>query len=426
MTTTATATRDFKPIPYDAKVDNQVREKLITARIGLLLRAPFFGNLATRLELVNADDWLRTAATDGRRFYYCTEFIQRLSIKETEFLFGHEILHVVYQHMDRRYDRDPKIWNIADDFCVNADLIQQKVGERITKVPILYDKKYEGMSAEEVYDDLMKNAQKINLQDLADQVLDEHMDGSDDDGDDDGDGENKDGEGKGKNGKHPKLSEEEKRQIREEIKAAVLQAAQAAGAGNLPGGVKRMIDAITNPKMNWRELIRQQIESTFKSDFTWQRPSRRSWHMDAVLPGLKPGEMIDICVAIDTSGSISEAQARDFLGEIQGIMQQFEEYRIHVWCFDGDVHNPQIFSSDDARDISEYDVQGGGGTTFEANWEFMKDNDIQPKKFIMFTDMYPGGGWGDPDYCDTIFVSHGNNGTITAPFGITVQYDEAV
>ena len=109
--------------PMDAKLDRDVREKLITARVGLLLRASFFGNLATRLKLVNADEWCGTAATDGRHFYYNSRFVNMLRPKEIEFLFGHEVLHCVYDHFGRRGDRDPQIWNIANDFCVNADLI---------------------------------------------------------------------------------------------------------------------------------------------------------------------------------------------------------------------------------------------------------------------------------------------------------------
>ena len=85
----------------DVALDNIVREKLITARIGLLLRAPFFGNLAMRLQLVNSDSWLPTAATDGRSFYYNTDFVNRLKPKEVEFLFGHEVLHNVYDHIGR-------------------------------------------------------------------------------------------------------------------------------------------------------------------------------------------------------------------------------------------------------------------------------------------------------------------------------------
>ena len=84
--------------PMDAKLDREVREILITARVGMLLRASFFGNLATRLKLVNAGEWCATAATDGRNFYYNSRFIKMLRPKEVEFLFGHEVLHCVYDH----------------------------------------------------------------------------------------------------------------------------------------------------------------------------------------------------------------------------------------------------------------------------------------------------------------------------------------
>jgi len=167
--TTATSTQnkdDAKKFanligPMDPKLDREVRELLVTARIGMLLKTSFFGNLATRLKLVNADEWCPTAATDGRNFYYNSRFIKMLSTKELEFLFGHEVLHCVYDHFGRRGDRDPQLWNIANDYCVNADLKKHRVGDFITCVPCLYDSKYEGMSSEEVYDDLYENAEKM-------------------------------------------------------------------------------------------------------------------------------------------------------------------------------------------------------------------------------------------------------------------------
>ena len=144
----------------DPKLDREVREMLVTARVGLLLRASFFGNLATRLKLVNADEWCPTAATDGRHFYYNSRFIKLLKPKEIEFLFGHEVLHCVYDHFGRRGDRDPQLFNIANDFCVNADLKKHRVGEFITSVPCLYDAKFEGKSSEEIYDYLYETLKK--------------------------------------------------------------------------------------------------------------------------------------------------------------------------------------------------------------------------------------------------------------------------
>ena len=120
--------------PTDPKIDHQARERLVTARIGLLLRHSFFGNLATRLKLINADEWCSTAATDGLNFYYNSRFIMKLKVKEVEFLVGHEVLHVVYDHMGRRMSRDPQMWNIADDYVVNADLKRHNIGQFITTV----------------------------------------------------------------------------------------------------------------------------------------------------------------------------------------------------------------------------------------------------------------------------------------------------
>jgi predicted metal-dependent peptidase len=407
--------------PTDPKIDREVREHLITARVGMLLRASFFGNLATRLKLVNADEWCPTAATDGRNFYYNTRFIKMLKPKEIEFLFGHEVLHCIYDHFGRRGERDPQLWNIANDYAVNGDLKKHRVGEFITSVPCLYDTKYEGKSSEEIYDHLYENADKININDLIDKLIDEHMDG--DDGNEGGAGNGGDKEGKSGKGR-PKISAEERAKIRDEIKEAMLSAAQTCDAGNLPLGVKRMIQDLTDPKIDYREMLRMQLESTIKSDYTWMRTGRKGWHMEAIMPGMKTNDAIDIAVAIDMSGSINDKQGRDFLGEIKGIMESFDSYRIHVFAFDTDVYNPQQYNSENLEDITNYDLQGGGGTDFDAIFNYLKAEEIEPKKLVVFTDGYPFGSWGDENYCDTLWVVHGNKNP-DPPFGVWVEYEES-
>ena len=403
--------------PTVAKEDREVREMLITARVGLLLKASFFGNLATRLKLVNADEWCATAATDGRNFYYNSRFIKMLRPKEIEFLFGHEVLHCVYDHNGRRGDRDPQLFNIAADYCVNADLIKHKVGEKITTVPCLYDPKYDGMSSEEIYDILYEKADKIDIGKLLDQMIDEHLDGEGDDGEDGKDGDKK---GKGR----PTLSDEDRQAIRDEIKEAMLAAAATTdGAGNLPAGVKRLIKDLTEPQMNWRELLRMQLESTIKSDFTWMRASRKGWHMDAVMPGMKLDPMIDIAIALDASGSISETMLKEFMSEIQGIMDSFPAYKIHVITFDTRAYNPAQYDSDNLDDICDYEVKGGGGTDFDCIFKYLKDNEIEPKRLVVFTDGYPCGSWGDENYADTVWILHGTT-TIVPPWGQHAYYDE--
>jgi predicted metal-dependent peptidase len=240
------------------------------------------------------------------------------------------------------------------------------------------------------------------------------------DGDDDDDGEEQEGEGKKK---RPKLTDEEKERIRQEIKQAVINAAQSAEAGSVPKGIERLIKQHTNPVMPWRELIQTNLTSAIRTDFSWMRPSRRGWHMDAIMPGMTPGEEIDVTIAIDMSGSISDAQAQMFLGEIGGMMSSFDGYRVHVFCFDTKVYNPQNFTSENMDSIDEYQPQGGGGTEFDCIFDYLKDNSIVPKRLIVFTDGYPFGSWGDADYCDTTWIIHGNKDP-DPPFGTYAIYDD--
>jgi predicted metal-dependent peptidase len=146
--------------------------------------------------------------------------------------------------------------------------------------------------------------------------------------------------------------------------------------------------------------------------------------MNAILPGTNYEETIDICISIDMSGSIGDDQAKDFMTEIKGIMEEYKDFRIKIWCFDTSVYNEADFDGYSIDSFMDYQPMGGGGTDFEANWNYMKENDIQPKKFIMFTDGYPFGSWGDELYCDTVFIIHGNN-TIVPPFGEYAYYEES-
>ena len=423
-------TKSFTPNPDITTEEleamrKEVEDRVIVARVGLLLRHPFFGNIATRLRVQNCDDWCPTAATDGRNLYYNTQFFNAMSNKEIEFVIAHEILHCIFDHLTRREDREPMLFNIAADYLVNNTLVRDRIGDMPTLVPCFQDWKYSDWTAEEVYEDLKKEAEEKGEEFLKElgELLDEHVDWE---SEPEGDGEDEEGEGKDSKSKRPVYSKEELKKIRDEVKEAMMQSAQAAGAGNVPGEVQRMIKELTEPKMNWREILRQQIQSTIRNDFTFTRPNRKGWHTGAVLPGQNFDETIDLCVGLDVSGSIGDEQLRDFLSEIKGIMEEYKDYNIKIWCFDTEVSGEDDFSGDDARDLNDYEITGGGGTDFDANWRYMKENDITPKKFIMFTDGYPWGSWGDDSYCDTIFVIHSNHDkNLEAPFGITTHYDKA-
>jgi len=380
-----------------------VIDKIVVARVGLLLRHPFFGNMATRLKIIDGSDWCPTAATDGRNLYYNREFFDKLTNKQVEFVVAHEILHNVFDHMMRVEGRDRFIRNAAADYSVNGQLIRDRIGEVPPDIKIFHDPQHYGKGTEQIYDEIFDKYDEEQLAALG-QLLDEHIDW----------------EKEGKDGR-PSYTKEELKQIRDEIKEATIQAAQAAGAGNTPASVQRMIKELTEPKMNWREILRQQIQSVIKNDYTFIRPSRKAWHMSAILPGTQFDETIDICCSIDMSGSITDEMGKDFISEIKGIMEEYKDYKIKLWCFDTKVYNEADFDGYN-DDIMGYELMGGGGTDFMCNWSYMKEHDINPKKLIMFTDGYPWDSWGDPDYCDTVFIIHGND-TIVPPFGTHAYYE---
>ena len=399
---------------------NEIEEKLTTARVGLLLKTPFFGNMATRMKIINADEWCQTAATDGRNFYYNTDFVKKLSTKKLEFLFAHEIGHCVFDHFGRAGSRNRQLCNISQDYAINQILKDEKIGEVIDEVPICLDDKYRGLAWEEIYDQLYEKAEKISMEDLLDQLGDTLDDHINQDGNQSKDGKDK---GDDKKGKKPTISKEEMQKIKDEIKEAMIQSAAAAGAGKTPAAIQRLIKDLTEAKMNWREVLRMNIQSIIKNDYSFTRPSRKGWGTGAILPGLKNDDTIDIAVAVDMSGSIGMDDAKTFFSEIKGIMDQYEDFNIKVWCFDTEVYNYAEFSQDNVDELLDYEPKGGGGTDFDVNWTYMKENGIEPKKFVMFTDGYPWSSWGDENYCDTLFIVKGNE-RAEAPFGQTVIYEK--
>ena len=305
----------------------------------------------------------------------------------------------VYDHMGRRGSRNPKKWNAAADYVINWELHEHNIGKlpdpKTSGVQACFDPKFKGMFAEEVYEGLPnKDYPEFDI----------HLEPGD--------------------GKGEPMTEEERRNLSDEIRNAVMQASKSAGAGNTPAGVRRMLKDLTEPQMDWREILNMKIQSMVKSDFTWERCSRKMQASGIYLPATKNDFKVKAAVSIDCSGSMSEAMLRDLLGETKGIMQQFMDFELQVWCFDTRVYGYAQFTPDNIDEIDTYEIKGGGGTDFMCNWNFMKEKGIEPERFIMMTDGYPGGSWGVEEYCDTLFLIHGDPGRhLVAPFGLTAYYE---
>jgi len=384
------------------KTKTEITDILIAARVSMLFNAPFWGQIACRLILEDASEWCPTAATDGRKFYYNAQWISAKTTQELVFLLGHEIGHIMYEHFLRVGDRDKRRWNEAGDYVINSMLIDQKVGQFIQTG--LYDKRFDGMTTEQVYDILESEGNEPR------ETLDVHISVEK------GDGDNND------NNESMPMTPSERQSLSDEIKDIVIQAAQAAGSEKVPPQIRKMLQELLEPKMDWPEIIQTSVESSVKNDYSWQKRNRKSFFSGVLLPGMNNDEEIDICIAIDTSGSISTKMLREFVSEIASIMDVFAAYTLRIWQFDTNTYGYKEFTHDDGSDILDYKITGGGGTDFMCNWEFMEDHDIVPDQFIVFTDGMPYGKWGIEEYCDTIFLIHGDT-KITAPFGVTAHYD---
>ena len=192
-------------IPETDLSSEEIRDILIKARVKLLMSAPFFGNQATRLNLVDATSWCPTLATDGKNFYYNRNLVAMFNEHEgeNEFGFGHEVLHCVYDHMGRRnrdweitknrkdFDTDEQyvdyvnnttrqadIWNIANDKIVNSDLVEARIGKKIESIQIIYDHQARGKTSEELYDEMITDAEE-NGRVIQYSPFDMHLDGND-------------------------------------------------------------------------------------------------------------------------------------------------------------------------------------------------------------------------------------------------------
>lgn len=389
------------------------------ARYKMLNRHPFFGHIALRLRLVV--NWsLPTLATDARNIFFNPEFVLTLNKDELIAAVAHEVLHCVLDHVGRGKGKIHAYWNMAIDYLTNYVLVKEGIGK--VRPDWLYSPHYntEEWTSEAVYQDLLKRQPPVVAS------FDVHLDEDSGDNESEGEGE---GGGSGNSDKEgrkagvPKLPKNID-DVRNEIKAAVVAAAQAVGAGNVPQTLKRFVEELTEPKVDWRELLAT-VRSISKDDYHPRRLSRKSYVYNLRIPRIYESEKVKVTVFIDASGSIGKKQLMDFLSEVKGIMEAFNDFEVTVASFDTEVHAEKKFTRENLEEIVEFVPVGGGGTDFECIFEHLKKKGDVPDQLVVFTDGYPFGGWGDPDYCKTIWIIHNYGDRVKPPFGEFAYYDEA-
>ena len=373
---------------------DEIETKLSAACTRLILDRPFLGALVLRMPLKAADPgWCATIGTDARHFYYNPDYIDSLSLEQTQFALAHEALHCALSHFARREHRNVQRWDIACDLAINPILIK----EGMTAVPgALYNIGYEGMMAEEIYPLVKENNEE--------QPHDQHLYGKEGtsaqqphDGrestdsqpdpqsveDTAGDSSENQDETAATGAPEP-LSEAEKEQLSIQWRQRLAGAAQQAmQAGKLAGSLRMLVDHLLQPQLPWRMLLARYMTASSRDDYSYMRPSRREG--DAIFPSLRSVQT-DIVVVLDTSGSIKPAEMQEFVSEIDAIKGQVRA-RIMLHACDAALSSegPWMFEPWEEFELPKT-LRGGGGTRFTPVFEWIEAQGESPDLLVYFTD----------------------------------------
>jgi len=403
-------------------------QKLKKARVKLNETKPFFGYLTMRLNFIEKNDMPMPSMGVDRygNCYYDIEFVKSLNQEEVNATLCHEVCHCAFGHLERQEGKDHQLLNISQDAVINALLIKDGMSlpkgcilpnssgtlELMdVKIPDVHKK-----SHQEVYDRLYnawKKQQKENKLGMSGQVLDNHMRGNDKDGS--GNSNGKDKKDNKKNGFGNGSKQEEINWEKELVEASTFAKMQ----GNLPAGIKRIVDDLLGNSISWRELLYKYITNTLPFDYTWMRPNKKSYATGVYMPEIVR-EQIDIIVSIDTSGSISPKELLKFSSELLGIINSFDNVKLTIIYNDTEVYGPHRLTNPTPDDIKRLKPEGGGGTDHRPVFEWVDKNMETAKLLICFTDGYTSFPRGSA--LDTIWVLagyHCNKDNI--PFGRVIE-----
>lgn len=348
-------------------------EKMIKARVQLLLKRCFYGNLALSLPLIENNE-IKTIATDGKSILYNKEYAEKLSHQDREFIVCHELLHIILYHLTRENGREHERWNLAIDYATNL-ILKQDFGF----VPSggLYDVKYLNMSAEEIYNKLPDMADKSQKSySNSNSKIKRNKDGS----------LNVDGNNYQPFDEHKQVtgSKEEISDFEKDWKIKTVKSYETSKkAGKHPLGMDIFIDKLLSPKLDWRSMMRQFIISTAKSDYRMLPPNRRYIHADLYLPSLVGDSLGDIVVIIDNSGSTQEYQQR-FFSECNALLQQYD-VNLHLLVVDMQINFYKVYNKGDTIDLKQ---KGCGGTDITIAFSEIRKKMINPSVIVCLTDAF--------------------------------------
>ena len=384
-------------------------EERLSKAIVAIMGSPKYTALAGVLMLgeKTIDEDVPTACTNGRDEKYGRAFVDELTDAELRGLVLHENYHKLYSHLTtwrHLYDIDPQLSNVACDYVINLKIMDDnKDGFATLPEGGLIDEKYRDMDTAQVFNILRKEQDE--------QPTGEDGDNDSQDNESEGDGEQGDGSTTGSQNtavgegtgfdEHDwegaqELSTEEQRELARDIDEAIRQGALAAG--KMGGTGSRDLDALLQPQVDWREVLREFVQTTCAgSDYsTYARPNRRLMSQGIVMPSGISEQVGELVIAIDTSGSIGQLELTAFLSEVKGVCDTVKPDKVRLLYWGCSVVGDESYDMHELEQLTtSTKPKDGGGTDVRCVTQYMAEEGIKPQATIVLTDGYLFGGWGD-------------------------------
>ncbi len=424
----------------------------------LMCNHGFYGLLIMHLRF-GVDEDVETAYTDGERIVFGTQFLEKLSNDELDFVMLHEIMHVVLSHCFRTGERDNELFNIACDIVVNSNILLENNGNlhSITlkdygEAMHLAPNKKEGheYTAEQVYEMLLKQSKKQNSSTNNNQSKTNNSNKNT------SQNNNKENQSKRRSNTETNTSSADKESVKENtvasgssfddhskwgetdtrseednellrdvwlnrIKnaAAAIEVRNASnGRGTLPLLAQRILGEMSKPKIDWRTVLNEFVQEEVV-DYSFSPPDRRFDDSPFFLPDFNETDeqVKNVLFMIDTSGSMSDKMISEAYSEVKGAIDQFGG-KLSGWLgfFDGAVVPPQPFENEEEFKVIK--PKGGGGTSFHVIFDYVngKMQDTPPVSIIILTDGYaPFPDESETNGIPVLWLI--NNETITPPWG---------
>ena len=376
-----------------------VKDQIMKAKCRLQATHPFFSYILMNMNIEQAIDVKEISTMAVNQFgdlYWNAEFVESMTFDELQAVLCHEAMHMATLSFPRAGKRDHMLWNMATDWAMNWLLKQE--GFMLPKGALIPDdygnieiptkkgknKKIDisKFTAEEVYDHLLQEVETIKQAYGTGKDDGSYKGGFDKHlpGDQGSDGEST---GKGKHTSDYKANEEK-------WKGKTTEAAvHAKSRGHLPSSLERLIGNILEPKVDWRKMLHQFITKDLPVNYTMRTPGRRFHSTGVYMPSVVK-ENLEIVCAIDVSGSISDEEYNQFIGELLGIAGSFEQIKMRCiwWSTYVDERDDVEVSRGNEEAIRNHKVHNSGGTNLSCIKDYVEKKGITSKVFVYLTDGY--------------------------------------